>query len=43
MGVGWPLKAIFAFVMLSPYLLVVYFGGGILDKMKVNPKMKLRY
>jgi len=36
-GIGWPVKAIFAFVMLSPYLLVVYFGGAILDKMKAKP------
>jgi len=37
MGVGWPVRAIFAFVMLSPYLLVVYFGGGILDKIRAKP------
>jgi hypothetical protein len=25
MGIGWPLKSIFLFVLFSPYLLIVYF------------------
>jgi len=27
MGIGWPLKAIFAFVFCSPWIIVVYFGS----------------
>ena len=34
MGIGWPLKAMFGMVILSPYLLVVYFGNRVLEKIK---------
>ncbi len=32
MGIGWPLKAIFGFVMIIPYLIFVYFGKLLIDK-----------
>ncbi len=34
MGIGWPLKAIMTFVFYSPYLLIVYFIGQIISRMK---------
>ena len=34
MGIGWPLKAMFGFVLLSPYLVVVYVGNRIIEKIK---------
>jgi len=32
MGIGWPLKAFFGFVITSPYLLIVYLIGYIYTK-----------
>jgi hypothetical protein len=32
MGIGWPLKAIFGFVMTVPYLIIVYLGKKIISK-----------
>ncbi|MFN8207303.1 MAG: hypothetical protein U0T82_07830 [Bacteroidales bacterium] len=32
MGIGWPLKAIFGSVMIIPYLVFVYFGKNLYDK-----------
>jgi uncharacterized protein YqhQ len=34
MGIGWPLKAMFGFVMAIPYLMFVYFGKKLLDEQK---------
>lgn len=34
MGIGWPLKAIFGYVMTVPYLIFVYIGKIIFDKIK---------
>lgn len=39
-GIGWPLKAIFAFVFCSPWIIVVYFVFYLTDKIKLN---KLKY
>ena len=36
MGIGWPLKAIFAFVFCSPWIIVVYFVFYLTDKIKLN-------
>jgi hypothetical protein len=36
MGIGWPLKAIFAFVFCSPWIIVVYFVFSLTDKIKLN-------
>jgi hypothetical protein len=36
MGIGWPLKAIFAFVFCSPWIIVVYFIFYLTDKIKLN-------
>lgn len=33
-GIGWPLKAIMSFVLYSPYLLIVYFVGQLIRRMK---------
>jgi hypothetical protein len=35
-GIGWPLKAIFAFVFCSPWIIVVYFVFYLTDKIKLN-------
>lgn len=40
MGIGWPLKAIFAFVFCSPWIIVVYFIFHITGKIKLN-KLKI--
>ena len=40
MGIGWPLKAIFAFVFCSPWIIVVIFVFYLTDKIKLN---KLKY
>ena len=40
MGIGWPLKAIFAFVFCSPWIIVVYFVFYLTDKIKLN-KLKI--
>ena len=32
MGIGWPVKAIFGFVMTIPYLIFVYFGKVLIDR-----------
>lgn len=37
-GVGWPLKAIMAFVYYSPYLLIVYIVGHMITKAKRKRK-----
>lgn len=34
MGIGWPLKAIFGFIIFIPYLIFVYIGKNIIDKKK---------
>ena len=34
MGVGWPLKAMFGFVMIIPYLIIVYIGKVLIDRLK---------
>lgn len=36
MGIGWPLKAIFGFVMTIPYLIFVYFGKLLVYRLKNN-------
>ncbi|MBI3232887.1 MAG: hypothetical protein HYZ42_02410 [Bacteroidetes bacterium] len=36
MGIGWPLKAIFGFVMTIPYLVFVYFGKLIIDRIVIK-------
>jgi amino acid transporter len=36
MGIGWPLKAIFAFVFCSPWIIIVYFVFYLTDKIKLN-------
>ena len=36
MGIGWPLKAMFGFVMTIPYLIFVYFGKILIDRLKEN-------
>ena len=38
LGVGWPFKAIVGLVMYSPYLLLVYFGGSLIRRMKRKNK-----
>lgn len=32
MGIGWPVKAIFGFVMTIPYLIFVYIGKVLIDR-----------
>ncbi len=34
MGIGWPLKAIFGYVMTIPYLIFVYIGKILIDRIK---------
>jgi len=41
MGIGWPLKAIFGFVIFLPYLIFVYIGKNSIDKVK-NKKALLK-
>ena len=41
MGIGWPLKAIFGFVIFLPYLIFVYIGKNSFDKVK-NKKALLK-
>ena len=41
MGIGWTLKAMFAFVLFTPYILIVYLVSFILDKMKNKKKRGL--
>lgn len=41
MGIGWPLKAIFGIIILSPYLLVVYFGNWIFENFRNSKKSQL--
>jgi hypothetical protein len=36
MGIGWPLKAIFGFVMTIPYLIIVYLVKIMIDRLKHN-------
>jgi len=36
MGIGWPVKAMFGFVMTIPYLIFVYFGKILIDRLKNN-------
>jgi len=36
MGIGWPLHAIFGWVMIIPYLIIVYFGKAFIDRKIVN-------
>jgi hypothetical protein len=41
MGIGWPLKAIMAFVFYSPYLLIVYFLTYLIGKKKANRDLNI--
>jgi hypothetical protein len=34
MGIGWPVKAFFGFVMFIPYLIIVYIGKISINKLK---------
>ncbi len=36
MGIGWPLKAIFGFVMTIPYLIFVYFAKMLIDRVMIK-------
>ena len=36
MGIGWTLKAMFGIVIFSPYLLIVYIGGRLFEKIKMR-------
>jgi len=36
MGIGWPLKAIFGFIMTMPYLIFVYIGKKLISRLKNN-------
>lgn len=36
MGIGWPVKAIFAFAITIPYLILVYLGKLLLDKIMIK-------
>ena len=36
MGIGWPVKAIFGFVMTIPYLIFVYFGKALIDSAMIK-------
>jgi len=42
MGIGWQLKAIFGFITLIPYILVVYVGDKLLQLIKWIYKAKIR-
>lgn len=37
-GIGWPLKAILTFVFYSPYLLIIYFIGRFIIRLKTKTK-----
>ncbi|WP_291856364.1 hypothetical protein [Marinilabilia sp.] len=36
MGIGWPVKAILGFVMTIPYLIFVYIGKVLIDRILLN-------
>ena len=36
MGIGWPLKAIFGYVTFIPYLIIVYLGNILINRLKNN-------
>jgi len=36
MGIGWPVKAIFGFVMTIPYLIFVYIGKVLIDRIMIK-------
>lgn len=36
MGIGWPLKAMFGFIMTIPYLIFVYFGKILTDRIMIK-------
>ena len=36
MGIGWPVKAIFGFVMTTPYLIFVYFGKVLIERIMIK-------
>ncbi len=36
MGIGWPLKAMFGFVVTIPYLIFIYFGKMFIDRIMVK-------
>ena len=36
MGIGWPLKAMFGFVMTFPYLIFVYIGKVLIDRIMIK-------
>ena len=39
MGIGWPLKAIFGFLIFAPYLLIVYIGNKMIGLTICTKKM----
>ena len=36
MGIGWPVKAMFGFVMTIPYLIFVYIGKVLIDRIMIK-------
>jgi len=36
MGIGWPVKAIFGFVMTIPYLIFIYFGKVLINRIMIK-------
>lgn len=36
MGIGWPVKAFFGFVMFIPYLIIVYIGKIVINKIRIR-------
>jgi hypothetical protein len=36
MGIGWPVKAIFGFEMFIPYLIIVYIGKILINKLRIR-------
>ena len=43
MGIGWPLKAIFGFVMTIPYLIFIYIGKILIVRLKNNKNEAEQY
>ncbi|MDT3738834.1 MAG: hypothetical protein RO257_04960 [Candidatus Kapabacteria bacterium] len=39
MGIGWPIKAIFGYLIFIPYLIFVYIGKTLIKKLKKNKTM----
>ena len=40
MGIGWPLKSIFLFVLFSPYLFVIYSFEKLISKITIRKRLK---